>query len=113
VDAKELVRRSYDEVWTKGNVDAIEDMVAVDDVDHTPPPGGDVSREGLRQFAAYFRDRAAETRLNVQVLVAHEDAAAGFWAMEWMHRDDFFGAPADGKRLSMRGADFFRVRPKP
>ena len=30
--------------------------------------------------------------------------------MEWLHKGDFFDAPADGKRLSMHGADFFLVR---
>ena len=38
------------------------------------------------------------------------DRAAVYWTMEWTQRGDFFGAPADGKRMTMRGADFYRLR---
>ena len=107
---KELLRRYYDEVWEKGNVEAIDELVAEDYVDHTPPPGGDASRESLRLIARYFAERAKETRLELRMLVADGDAGAGFWEMEWVHTGDFFGAPADGKRLTMKGADLFVVR---
>src|SRR5207245_2956757 len=51
MDAVELVRRYYDEVWRNGNVDAIDELLAADHVDETPPPGFDGTRNAQKQIA--------------------------------------------------------------
>ena len=84
MSAKELLRRYYDEVWEKGNVEAIDELVAEDYVDHTPG-AEDPSREGLRQIASYFADRAKDTKLEPRILLTEADAGAAFWEMEWVH----------------------------
>src|SRR5204862_407853 len=47
---KALVRRFYEEI-DKGNLDAMDELVAEDYVDHNPPPfpGFAPGREGLKQ----------------------------------------------------------------
>ena len=54
---KSLVRRFYAEI-DKGNIDAMDELVAEDYVDHSPPPfpGLGKGREGLKsacQFIAW------------------------------------------------------------
>jgi predicted SnoaL-like aldol condensation-catalyzing enzyme len=52
---KRLVRRFYDEI-DKGNLDAVDEMVAEDYLDHNPPPfpGLKKGREGLKQAFKMF-----------------------------------------------------------
>ena len=47
---KTLVRRFYEEI-DKGNLDAMDELVAEDYIDHNPPPfpGFAPGREGLKQ----------------------------------------------------------------
>jgi steroid delta-isomerase-like uncharacterized protein len=109
LDAKELVRRYYDEVWLKGNVEAIDDFLTDDYVDHTPqddaPP-----IERLKRVAGVYRDTATDVELDLNVLIADGEHAAAFWTMAWTQRGDFFGVPADGQRLEFSGGQFFRLR---
>jgi ketosteroid isomerase-like protein len=52
---KALVRRFYEEI-DKGNLEAMDELVAEDYVDHTPPPfpGLAAGREGLKQAFKIF-----------------------------------------------------------
>ncbi len=54
---KQLVRRFYEEI-DKGNLDVIDELVAVDYVDHNPPPfpGLASGREGVKQAFKIFRE---------------------------------------------------------
>jgi predicted SnoaL-like aldol condensation-catalyzing enzyme len=45
---KALVRRFIEEVFNGGNLDAIDELMAPDYLDHTVPPGKDAGREGLK-----------------------------------------------------------------
>src|SRR2546425_7988812 len=105
MDARELIRRYYDEVWVKGNVDAIDDLCAPDYVDHTPADDS-AHLERLKRVAGVYRDTATDVELELDVLVGEGDDVAAFWTMRWTQQGEVFGVPADGKRLTLRGAQF-------
>ena len=52
---KALVRRFYKEI-DKGNIEAMDEMVAEDYIDHSPPPFPNLAsgREGLKQAFKIF-----------------------------------------------------------
>src|SRR5436190_1302932 len=106
----ELLRRFYDEVWVKGNVDAIDEFVAVDYIDHTDPPASGTAREHLKMVASTFRDTCSSRALRVDKLMSIGDQAAVYWTMTWTQHGDFFGYPADGRQLMLQGAHFFLMR---
>ena len=106
----ELLRRYYEEVWVTGDVDVIDELLTEDYVDHTPPLGFQPSREAQKQVVAFMRDTSEKKRIDLDVVVLGEDTAAAFWTMEWDQKGDFFGAPADGRHLTLRGGDFYRLR---
>jgi ketosteroid isomerase-like protein len=55
LENKALVRRSYEEI-DKGNVEAIDEVVAENYIDHSPPPfpGLACGREGVKQSIKLF-----------------------------------------------------------
>ena len=65
MDAKTLVLRYYDEIWRAGNVDAIDELLTVDHVDETPPPGFDGTRDGQKQIATLMRDTSKDKTMQV------------------------------------------------
>ena len=46
---KALVRRFVEEVYNRGNLDAADELLAPDYVDHTVPSGKYAGREGLKR----------------------------------------------------------------
>jgi ketosteroid isomerase-like protein len=108
---KDIVLRYYDEVWRKGNVDAIDELLAEDHVDETPPPGFDGTRESQKQLAAIMRDTSKDKTVEIIDVVAEGDHVAGAWRMAWTQIGDLWGmVPADGTRLELDGLDCFELR---
>src|SRR2546430_16748405 len=109
MDAKEFIRRYYDELWVKGNVEAVDDFVTEDFVDHNEP-GDTPPIDRLKWVVGVYRDTATDVELDLEVLVADGDQAAAFWTMRWTQQGDFFGVAADGKRLIFSGGQCVRLR---
>src|SRR4051794_23629466 len=55
MDTRTVVQTYYDRAWRDGDVDAIDDLLAEDHVDETPPPGFDGTREAQKQIAGMMR----------------------------------------------------------
>src|ERR1700722_18980981 len=72
-DNKALVRRFYSEI-DQGNLDAIDELVAENYLDHSPPPfpGIGPGREGLKQSFRMFLD-ATPGRHEIEDQVAEGD----------------------------------------
>ena len=81
-------------------------------IEESPAPAVD---EELRERIGRIGTEAARavgyrSAGTVEGLLADGEYAAAFWRMRWTQRGDFFGVPANGKRLSFRGAQFFKLR---
>jgi ketosteroid isomerase-like protein len=98
---EQLLRRYYEEVWAQRRVEALDELLAPDYVDHDPPAGFGGDRDDARRFAAAFTAKLREPRFEILALVATPAAAAAHWRLEWTQ---------DGRRLVMRGSDLVRVR---
>jgi predicted ester cyclase len=111
METKAMIRRYYDEVWRDGNVDVIDEILAEDHVDETPPPGFDGSRETQKQIAAMMRDTSKDKAVEILDIVIEGDRVMGAWKISWTQIGDLWGmVPADGRRLELDGMDHFVVR---
>ena len=52
---KATVQRFVNELFMKGNMDVVDELISDDYVDHTPPPGLPSGKSGLKQLATMFR----------------------------------------------------------
>ena len=108
--ARDTVQSYYDRVWRDADAGAIDELLAQDYLDETPPPGFDGSRETQKQIAAMMRDSSSERTFEVIDLVVDGDRVTGVWKMAWTQVGDLWGmVPADGKRIELHGIDYFRV----
>jgi steroid delta-isomerase-like uncharacterized protein len=104
-----IIKRLTDEVFLKGDLSVIDELVGDDFVDHDPPPGMPPTKEGMRQVAQMvttaFSDRAAE-------FDDYDDTSDGCvvesWAMTGTHTGDAFGLPPSGKSIRVRGMELWR-----
>ena len=106
---KALVRRWFEEVWNKGRVDAIEQMLAGDAVVHGL--GEDLyGPGGFRPFHTAYRSAFPDISLRLDHIVAEGDMVAACWSGTGTHRGDGLGFPATGREVQFNGMTFVRVR---
>jgi steroid delta-isomerase-like uncharacterized protein len=106
---QELVTRWATEAVAAGRDEAWDELLADDVVDRT---GGAESR-GRESFKA--RARAvyaafADRSVSVDDLVVEGDRIAWRWTLTGTHTGPFLDIPPTGKRITLRGVNFQRVR---
>lgn len=109
-DTNETLTKLY-EAWATNDPDALDALLTDDYVDHDPMTGFAGDKAAAKQALAAIMGTAKDVDMKVGGIVVDGDNAAAFWTMEWTQVGDFMGqVPADGKRLSLRGHDFYRVK---
>jgi steroid delta-isomerase-like uncharacterized protein len=110
VEDKALVRRWFEEVWNKGRVAAIDEMLA----EHAAIYGlGEDLRgpAGFKPFHTAYRDAFPDVRIQVDEVVAEGGIVAARWSGTGTHRGNGLGmvVAATGKVVRFQGMTFARV----
>ena len=101
-DNKNLVRRFYREI-DAGNLDAMDELVAEDYVDHSPPPFPGIDapgREGLKQAFRLFW-HATPGIHEIEDQIAEGDKVVTRLTASGTQRGDLPGIPATGNEMHM------------
>ena len=106
---KALVRRFYEEI-DKGNLAAMDELVAEDYIDHSPPPfpGLALGREGLKQSFKLFLD-ATPGFHKIEDQIAEGDKVVTRLTAHGTHEGDLPGAPRTGNKLEMTAIVIHRI----
>lgn len=108
-DNKKLVRRFYEEVWDKGNVDVADDVFAHDYVRHDlratdAAPGP----EGQKAIARTFRAAFPDLRFEVDIVIAEGDFVAARWTARGTHTGPWGAVGPTGRSMRLSGVNIFR-----
>jgi steroid delta-isomerase-like uncharacterized protein len=106
---KALMRRFYEELWSKGNLEAIPELVAEDFVDHQAPVGQPSGREELAGLVVMWRTGFPDMRETVEDLISEGDKVVGRFLMRGTHRGEFMGVAPTGRSVTMSGIDVVRI----
>ncbi|MEU2256683.1 ester cyclase [Nocardia xishanensis] len=106
---KALIRRFYQEI-DAGNIDAMDELVAEDYLDHSPPPfpGIGPGREGLEQAFRMFWN-ATPGRHEIEDQIAEGDRVVTRITAYGRHTGDLPGIPATDHELRMTGTTIHRI----
>jgi steroid delta-isomerase-like uncharacterized protein len=106
---KALIRRFYEEVWNRGNVDVCDDVFAPDYVRHDlRPTDAEPGPEGQKQIATRFRSAFPDLQFEVEILVAEGDYVVGAWTAEGTHLGSWGMVEPSGRRARLSGVNIFR-----
>ena len=106
---KQLLRRYYEEVLTKGRLDVLETIARADHVEHNPFPGHGQGLEGLRQRVNTLR-AGLNQQFTLEVLIAEGDKVAVLWTARGTQVGEFMGLPPTGKSYTIQGVDVHQLR---
>jgi predicted ester cyclase len=95
-----------EEIWCKGNLDVVEEVLVPDYVSHY---NGITGRDEYKAEAAAQREAFPDLDFDIHHLYAVEDdLVAGHWTMSGTHEGEYYGEPATGNEMEVGGLDFVR-----
>jgi steroid delta-isomerase-like uncharacterized protein len=109
---KALSRRFMDEVWNKGNLAVIDELVAPGATFYDPSvPGGKFSGPaGMKQFVQIYRGAFPDLRLTVNDQIAEGDQVSTRWTATGTHKGELMGIAPTNKVGTITGVDIERYQ---
>lgn len=108
---KALVRRFYQEVWNRGNVDVTSEVFAEEYVRHDLRPTEALpGPAGQAKIAADFRAAFPDLRMELDLILGDGDLVAARWTAEGTNTGPWGGRPATGKPARFSGVNIFWFR---
>ncbi len=106
---KEVVRRYYEEVFNKGELDALDELAVAEYEEHDPLPGQETGRDGLRNRVTMLI-AAFAPQFTIEDLIAEGDRVVARWTNSGVHRADFMGIPPTERTVNVTGIDVHRLQ---
>lgn len=107
---KAILRRFYDELFCRGDLDVADELVASDYVNHNPVPGEMPGRKGLRAFVAYLRSSFPDLHITIEDLISAEHKVVTRMSITGTQQGEFAGIPATGKTVRVGGISIHRLQ---
>ncbi|WP_121741904.1 ester cyclase [Natronorubrum halophilum] len=109
-EPKALVRRDPEEIWTAGNLDAIDELFADGFVLHDPSTDGESrGRDDYREYVETYRAAFPDVEYEVESIVAEGGIVALRYTAGGTHEGEFMGIAPTGERVSVSGMEQYRV----
>jgi steroid delta-isomerase-like uncharacterized protein len=109
---KAIARRVYEafnQAISTGSWASLDELLTVDVVDHSPAPGQEPGREGIKKIFEAFRTAFPDLHFHVEDMIAEGDKVASRISTHGTHQGDFQGIPSTGKPVTQTGIDILRL----
>ena len=108
---KNLIRRSTEEIFNKGNYTHIDEIVSSDFVIHSLNPNKEIhGREGARNFAISLRTAFPDIKFTIKDQFAEGDKVVTHFIAEGTHLGSFEGIPPTGKSFKVSSIDIDYIK---
>jgi predicted ester cyclase len=104
---KALLRQAYDQVFSQGKLELLDEAIAPDAVDHSFPEltGVDAFKEPIAALRTAFPDLQASAEL----MVAEGDVVMALVTFTGTHEGEFLGIPPTGQQITWSHVDINRL----
>jgi len=107
---KALFRRFVEEVFNKGNVSTLDELLAPNFVEREVlPPGTPPGREGVKQLTMMFRSAFPDFKVVIDDMIAEGDKIVARTTWNGTQKGEFMGNPPSGKHVSFDVIDIIRI----
>lgn len=105
---KQISRRTFEEIWNEGNVDAVDELFAGDFVSHSPPDGTR-RPEDIKHDVNVMRSAFPDLHFTLEAQIAEGDRVATLWYARGTHEGEFEGIPPTGAQATIQGITIDRI----
>ena len=108
---KAVARRFFDEVWNKGNLTVLNEIIAKDHVSSGPGtlPGLPTGPEGTKQLVTMYRNAFPDLRFTIEEQIAEGDKVVTRWTADGTHQGELAGIPPTNKTSTVTGVAVDRI----
>ena len=106
---KVIARRYQEEIWGKGDLALIDELLAADFVDHSLPAGMDPGFAGARAAVQGALDAFPDGQWTVEDLIAEGDKVVVRWKLQATHEHAFRGIAPVGEPVTITGIAILRI----
>lgn len=104
-------RTRFDEVVVnQRRLEALDDLIDPEFVDHVQIPGMPSGIEGVKMRHKLLLDAFPDLKIHIEDMVAEGDRVASRLTISGTHQGPLFGMPATGRRASIEAMDIIRFR---
>lgn len=106
---KTIVRRTFEELWNKGNLQLADEFFSPNYAHHDPSTP-DVGRgpESEKKRATLYRNAFPDLRLTVEDLIADGERVVARWSCHGTHKGELNGIAPTGKQFTITGVTIAR-----
>ena len=108
-DNKNLSKKLFEEVWNKGNLNVVDDLIALDYVIHMGNKDL-VGIDNYKNFVKIYRNAFPDIYYTVNDLIAEDDKVVERWSAQGTHKGELLGIPPTNKKLKVTGIDIVRIK---
>lgn len=101
-------RRFYEEVFNKGNLKALDELLDPKYVEHYVVPGTPANKEGLIQIVTMYRAAFPDLQATIEDVIAKGDKVWIYTITRGTQKGDFMDIKATGKKIEIKGFDIVR-----
>jgi steroid delta-isomerase-like uncharacterized protein len=108
-ESKALVRRIADDIWNRGDLAAVGEVMAADARYHGPHmPDGSGARDDWRDAIAMYRGAFPDSHVTFEELLVSGDKIVGRWKATGTHTGALTGMAPTGKPIAISGITIYR-----
>jgi len=98
---RQVIDRYFEELFNRGKVELVDELMHPDYVNHSPSPGLPPGRAGVRVVVEALRTGFPDLSYSVEDVVVGDDAVAVRVRMRGTHAGDLFGIAPTGRSIEV------------
>ena len=108
---KTVSRRFFDEVFGKGKLNVLDEIIATDHVNTGPGalPELPTGPEGAKQLVTLYRNAFPDLHFTIDEQIAEGDKVVTRWTADGTNKGELLGMPATGKSSTVTGIVVDRI----
>jgi steroid delta-isomerase-like uncharacterized protein len=110
VDTKAVVRRCFEDIVARGDLQVAERILAEDVTFHTANGGVLRGRREFQHFAQQMREAFPDLRFEIEEEIADGDRVATRYTMRGTFQSTLMGLLPNGEEFAVQGIDTFRLK---
>jgi predicted ester cyclase len=109
-DNTSLVSRIANDIWNRGDLTVVEEVMEADAKYHGPHmPGGVGDRNSWRYAISMYRLAFPDSHVTFDALIATGDTVVGRWSATGTHTGPLPGLAPTGRRIAIGGVTIYRI----
>jgi len=106
---KEIVQRYIEEVFNKGNLAVVDELVSPAIADHNPAPGQAPGTTGVKEFARTYRNAFPDLNVRIEDMIAEGDRVCMRGTISGTQQGMFMNVPPTGKKVAWQAIAVYRL----